>query len=361
MIEHYTLEGFWFPLFYVGTSVTALYAGMYLLFRKGNAYEPTIQSPVRLRRWAAVFMISIALSHLWWKLFYFDFITNDVAPKPELCLLLDVLVCLPAMVFTLRAMLQDRRRPAWPILFTVVLASLEIYLYILFKDHSTPAVIIVFCILMLYILVPTLIFVRQYQRWLRENYADLEHKEVLSCVAVLLAFILATIVYNFFVLDAPYNIFIEVVDTALIFLLLWRVESLQTLEEPESQPQNVVSEPVHVFARIDILLQKHCVEEQYYLRHDMSLSQLSKLIGTNNTYLSQYFSKKGQSYNTYINGLRVQHFIRLYEEALSTGRIFTASQLAFESGFQSYSTFSEAFKQAKGQTVTAWMRTRQSM
>jgi len=361
MIEHFTLEGFWFPFFYVGTSVTALYAGIYLLFRKGNAFEPKIQPPVRLRRWAAVFMISIALSHLWWKLFYFDFIVHDATPKTELCLLFDVLTCLPAMLFSLHAMLQDCKRPSWPILFSIVLAVVEVCLYFFFKDNSITAIAVIFCIMMLYILVPTLLFVRQYQRWLRENYADLEHKEVLSCVAVIFVFILATIVYNFFILDNPYNIYIELVDTVLIILLLWRVESIQTLEEPEISPHEVVSEPVGVFAKIDLLLQKHCVEEQYYLRHDMSLSQLSKLIGTNNTYLSQYFSKKGQSYNTYINGLRVQHFIRLYEDALATGRIFTAGQLAYESGFQSYSTFGEAFKQAKGQTVTAWMRSRESM
>jgi len=35
---------------------------------------------------------------------------------------------------------------------------------------------------------------------------------------------------------------------------------------------------------------------------------------------------------------------------------FTAQQLAHESGYRNYSTFSLAFKQRMGQTVTAWMR-----
>ncbi len=33
-----------------------------------------------------------------------------------------------------------------------------------------------------------------------------------------------------------------------------------------------------------------------------------------------------------------------------------AQQLAFESGYRSYSTFSAAFKQRTGKSVTAWMR-----
>ncbi|MBQ7708764.1 MAG: helix-turn-helix domain-containing protein [Bacteroidales bacterium] len=78
-------------------------------------------------------------------------------------------------------------------------------------------------------------------------------------------------------------------------------------------------------------------------------------IGTNHYYLSQYFSQQGLSYNTYINGLRIRHFIRLYEKAVAENRTFTAQQLATESGYRSYSTFSAAFKQYTGKTVTAWM------
>ncbi len=359
MIEHYTIGDFWFPLLYVAATVTAIYACLYLLFRKGNAYEPQIQSPVRLRRCAALFIATIALSHIWWKVFYYDLIAADVTPRTELCILLDALISLPAMMFTLFAMLQDRKRPIWPILLVEVLSVLVICLFFFSGKIYTPVVIIIFCVIMVSVVVLALRYVREYQRWLRENYADLEHKEVVTSMIVIFAFMLTPVIYNFFILDPSYDIIIELMDIVLIFILLWRVETLQTLEEPETQPQDTATASVDVFSKIEILLQKHCVEEQYYLRHDVSLSQLAGLIGTNRTYLSQYFSRTGQSYNSYINGLRVQHFIRLYDEALSTGRIFTASQLSYESGFQSYSTFGAAFKQAKGQTVTAWMHSHQ--
>ena len=79
-------------------------------------------------------------------------------------------------------------------------------------------------------------------------------------------------------------------------------------------------------------------------------------IGTNRYYLSQYFSSQGMNYNTYINELRINHFISLYREAVAAQRSFTAQQLAMESGYRSYNTFSDAFKRRTGQSVTAWMR-----
>jgi AraC-like DNA-binding protein len=80
------------------------------------------------------------------------------------------------------------------------------------------------------------------------------------------------------------------------------------------------------------------------------------LIGTNRSYLSQYFSRQGITYNTYINNLRINHFISRYQELASTQQSFTVQELASESGYRSYSTFSLAFKQRTGQSVSAWMR-----
>lgn len=42
-------------------------------------------------------------------------------------------------------------------------------------------------------------------------------------------------------------------------------------------------------------------------------------------------------------------------KALSLPRSVTAQQLAQESGFRSYSTFSAAFKKHRGYTVAEWM------
>ena len=109
-------------------------------------------------------------------------------------------------------------------------------------------------------------------------------------------------------------------------------------------------------AQIEQLLAEQCVATQLYLQHDLSLQQLSLAIGTNRTYLSQYFSRQGITYNTYINNLRINHFIRRCQELAAEGQPIAAQQLASDSGYRSYSTFSLAFKQRTGQSVTAWIR-----
>ncbi|MBR1547456.1 MAG: helix-turn-helix transcriptional regulator, partial [Prevotella sp.] len=100
---------------------------------------------------------------------------------------------------------------------------------------------------------------------------------------------------------------------------------------------------------------KHCVATKLYLEHDLTLAQLVKAVGTIRFYLSQYFSSQGLTYNAYINGLRINHFISRYHELMASRQSFTAQQLALECGYRSYSTFSLAFKQRMGQSVTAWM------
>ena len=107
---------------------------------------------------------------------------------------------------------------------------------------------------------------------------------------------------------------------------------------------------------IGALLQQHCIETQLFLQHDLNISQLAKAIGTNRFYLSQYISNQGMTYNAYINGLRINHFISLYHEAVDAHRSFSAQQLAQESGFFTYRTFSEAFKRKMGHTVSAWIK-----
>ncbi|MCR5780173.1 MAG: AraC family transcriptional regulator, partial [Bacteroidaceae bacterium] len=93
----------------------------------------------------------------------------------------------------------------------------------------------------------------------------------------------------------------------------------------------------------------------FYLRHDASLTQLAKCLGTNTHYLSQYFARQGLTYNTYINGLRIEHFKGLYQESASTTHTVSASDIAIRCGFSSYRTFSRAFKQDTGQSVTEWV------
>lgn len=350
-----------FVILYGGVIMLSVVAALYLLLRRGNAFAPEVTSPVRLRRWAAAFMIATALSHIYWPVYAYH-------PTPTVYVIvcgLDLLMLLPTIAGVLLSMLQDRYRTVWPVLVLLIPVFVLMSLCIIRGDDSlyllvTLYVYALYALMMLY----AFFAVRSYRRWLRDNYADLEHKEIWQSLLVLAVFLLFFIMYSSTTEGSRVLVYLLQIDCIIIVaLLLWRVETLQQLSEnasPEveeaAEEEQKASAPPAIPSNIGPLLKKLCEEGQLYLQHDLTLSQLAQILGTNRYYLSQHFSQQGITYNAYINGLRVSHFIRLYHEAVADQRIFTAQQLAFESGYHSYSTFSAAFKQYTGKTVTAWIR-----
>lgn len=359
MEEQAILQDICFITLYGGVTMLNVVAALYLLLRRGNAIAPDVTSPIRLRRWSAAFLIVAAVSHVLW-LHYICYPSQ--AAYVTVCGL-DILFFIPTIAGILLSMLQDRRRPVWPVEVTLIPAIILMVLCVIRGDDAYFLLIRIY-VLSLYALFMLYVFfaVRRYGRWLRDNYADLEHKEIWQSLLVLAVFLLFCIFYSS-TTDQRVLLYILQVDNILIVvLLLWRVETLQQLventpvvEEPADEVQKA-SAPLVIPASIGPLLEKHCEEGQLYLQHDLTLSQLAQAVGTNRYYLSQHFAQQGLTYNAYINGLRIQHFVRLYHEAVADQRIFTAQQLAYESGFHSYSTFSAAFKQKMGTTVTMWMR-----
>ena len=355
-------------MFYGGAAVVAVLLCFYLLLRQGNAIAADITPPMRLRRWAATFFAIAFLGHFWWFLYYI-YSSEARFWGYVVVIVLDCVSLLITLSGMLLSMLQDRKRPVWPIAVAsipiVVLGGLQIARPA--TDFMTSALLYT---LVLYVsfTVYMVIAVRQYGRWLRDNYADLEHKEVWLSHTLLILVLLLVICYGF-TTDGPSFFLLRIADFLLFGMLLWRVETLPQLEvvachkedslpatEATSEPELLLQKTQAFPSNIGQLLAEHCVDTRLYLQHDLTLAQLSAAVGVNRSYLSQYFSSQGLNYNAYINGLRINHFVSLYQEAATTRQPFTVQQLASDSGYRSYSTFSLAFKQRMGQSVTAWMR-----
>ena len=196
--------------------------------------------------------------------------------------------------------------------------------------------------------------VRQYGRWLRDNYADLEHKEVWQSLLVLAVIMFLFVYYVTGYGSITYEYIIQVSGLLLIGHLLWRVETLADLSISQSPSSETISDAS--YEQIGALLKQQCEDTQLYLQHDLTLSHLAQALGTNRTYLGMYFSRQGTTYNSYINDLRIDHFCRLYQEEMAANHYPTAQQLFSRCGYRSYSTFSLAFKQRMGQSVASWMR-----
>ncbi len=346
--------------------VVPFIAALYLLLRPSNAFAPDVKPPVRLRRWTASFFAATALSYVWWMLFYIchrdiHSIDNVIRSADYMGLAaLDSVMLLTTITGTLLAMLQDRRRSIWPILIAMMPFVALSVAYMVNPSEQIMRITISY-ILLFYVLftIYMVLAVRRYDRWLNDNYADLENKKMWLSLVVTLCFLLAFIFYTFVDANSIHLIILTCITELVLFgLLLWRVETLPQLDSiltPDTSPKEKGVFTIDL-SQIERLLNEHCVATQLYLKHDLTREQLAQAVGTNRSYLSQYFSRQGITYNTYINNLRVNHFISRYEKNVAAGQSIVAQELAYESGFSSYRTFSRAFTQRMGLSVTDWMR-----
>ena len=367
MYAQQSLQDTLFLMLYGGVAILALVTGLYLWLRRNNGIASDVTPPKALRRWTAAFFIMSALSHVWWYVLGVYWLEDDRLVRNITAVTLDHVLLVPLVMAVLLRMLQDRQHKLWPWILAqvpiLVSAAVGIARHDEFYgfDLTTFWQIAVMVVFIIYYILALI----QYGRWLRDNYADLEHKEVWQ--SLLFAAVLF-VVYEIYFTNPGEMVreYLAQVETIVIIaFLLWRVETLQELEdkvEEEIVIETVKSEaeatatPITLPPNIGTLLQKRCEATHLYLQHDLTLQQLSEVIGTNRTYLGLFFSQKGTTYNAYINGLRIARFEHLYRKALTSKRAFTAQQLAHDSGFKSYSTFATAFKQIKGQTVSTWMK-----
>jgi AraC-like DNA-binding protein len=375
-----------FTLYGISGAVPLL-AALYLLLRPCNVFSADIKPPMRLRRWAASFFVFSALTHVWWLLF-FIFSRDQQSVVYQLIILTDCVLLLTTVAGTMLSMLQDRRRPVWPVMLAMLPFVLLTCAYMANPSNLLKQMVMIYLLLLSALFTVYMVFaIRRYDRWLNDNYADLEHKRVwLSQVVAFLCMLLFVL---YVVAEDMVLIYcLHIVDLVLIFLLLWRVETLQQLDAapaeeahtpqapdrlvstasaesafvPDTmpimptQPEQPLADPINIDVdQMEQLLKEHCEATRLYLENDLTLQMLAQAMGTNRSYLSQYFSRQGVTYNTYINGLRINHFISRCRELSAAGQDIPIQQLALESGFGSYRTFSRAFLQRTGKSVTVWM------
>ena len=363
-----------YMMLYAVVAALNLVACCYLLFRRGNAFAPDITSPVCLRRWTAAFFAAMTLSHLWYMPSIYLTSSEDKMLCYSVGALLDYMTTFPLAIVILFAMLQDRRRPLW--LAWVMVAPPIVMMALNIANHS-EALLPMSNAYLLLLAIGLIIYmvreVRRYGCWLRDNYADLEHKEIWQSFVVLAVILLGFGIYTSEIGGLTNKYIVQLNNIILICYLLWRVETLSDLSISQLQDLPIETEADSLAIQTDIaededntlslsmrhniepLLKQYCEESRLYLKHDINISRLAREIGVNRLYLSQYFSSQGMNYNAYINDLRINHFISLYHESVAAHRPVIAQQLAFESGYQSYNTFRDAFKRKTGQSVTAWM------
>lgn len=204
-----------------------------------------------------------------------------------------------------------------------------------------------------------LVFATRYHKYIAVNYSYNENIDVtwvtVSCIVYFLSLFIYAIAFDntTWLSEALYNVFSIVLWTFLfVFARRHRVLSVLT---PKNKDREVpVSEPAKERAPIsrdDMLasrLHNLMANEKAYLNPKIALGEVAGAIGTNKTYLSDYFNKTlGTTFYDYINSYRIAEACRIIDSMPKEGRTSMAV-VAEKSGFNSLSSFNRYFVKVKG-------------
>jgi len=194
-----------------------------------------VRSSLRLRRWTAALMMTMAASHVWWYAIGQWWLADDWLTRTIMVILLDHATLVPLVMAVLLRMLQDRRRPLWPWLVVqspvVMFAVVGIVRCDWFYGYTLPhywqlGTIAAFVVYYIFAL-------RQYGRWLLDNYADLKHKEVWQSLAFAVVLFVIYAVYTSNMGEMAREYLSQVISIVIIAFLVWRVETLEELPSEE--------------------------------------------------------------------------------------------------------------------------------
>ena len=232
MYDYRGLQDVYFIMLYGMAGFFALLACLYLLLRRGNAFVgEEIKSSRRLRRWTAALLAAMAASHVWWYVIGVYWLADDWLVRTILVIMLDQATLVPLVMGVLLALLQDRRRPLWPWLLAQVpvvvdgvagIAQRDMFYGFEVPHYWQLGVIVAFVVYYIFAL-------RQYRRWLLDNYADLDHKEVWQSLVFAMVLFAVYVIYTSNAGELMREYLSQVITIVIFAFLLWRAETLQEL------------------------------------------------------------------------------------------------------------------------------------
>lgn len=201
---------------------------------------------------------------------------------------------------------------------------------------------------------------------LRKKIADLAHFDDLqlgiSGFYILIAAVSLTMYLCWAVLKVDmvidYRIIIYALVLAMVTLILYALSILSKIEQPQEtqidQDEHTLVLNLNQVREYEHKLQSYLIGEQTFLNPNLSLAKLSKELKIPKHHLTVLFNQHlGKSFYSYLATLRIDYAI---VELQKTGNNFTVESLAYQSGFNSKTSFHKYFREYTGLTPTAFIQ-----
>lgn len=196
--------------------------------------------------------------------------------------------------------------------------------------------------------------VRQYNRYMRENYSYTERVNVrwLMNSMIILALCLLLWLYTCTNISHLGDLVYYVTSTLLWAVILYfslRQEWIAEVEESDTEVEQVSQEMEpsrNEASPMGQKLEAYIRERELFLNPKLSLPDLATEMGTNRSYLSNCLNNElGVTFYDYINGFRLEKAKGILEDPAFDGCI---EEVALLSGFNSVSTFRRSFQKRYG-------------
>lgn len=201
-----------------------------------------------------------------------------------------------------------------------------------------------------------------YDRYVKNNFSDIDNKTVKWVRVVAYAFIVWYLFWNLVIrydsrwLDSVYYLFMIITWVFIYKYSINHVNAFHTEDllaaSREEQEFNIVQTEA-INHTLNTGLEAYMARERPWLNPFLTLQDMASALNTNRTYLSQYFNKTLKTtFYDYLNRFRVRHACEIL-----IAEPFLSMTLVYEkSGFNSSSTFRRAFEKHIGCTPAKYRK-----
>jgi AraC-like DNA-binding protein len=212
---------------------------------------------------------------------------------------------------------------------------------------------VIFAIQVIIVIIRGFRRIRRFNKTIQLLYADTEDKEIEGIPTILILFIVTSLVSTVVNVIGK-QIFVDTIIlglpslafSALIFALSWvgmhqdfTIQDIPEEHEKETETDNTEAttvipsnQSIMIYERLEAMMN----EQQTYLKNDLLLNDVAKLLGTNRTYLLQALNNCAQmTFKEYINRKRIAHAEQLMAQNPQTPK----TEIATLSGYNSMSSF----------------------